>query len=197
MERKGTTIKSRLYSGLDLPSLCDQNLWHGIVFSIQTENPAACLHCRSSQNCIVGIYSVARMPFPIQQSSFINMPLVNRFCSIALSMIFFFDIGEIDDVSGYNNLFSLLCLQIGNLVKEQELAVSSGLCRPTVKKYLFLLENTYFLRFKETNIVTVHGGGEMVKKFKTFGHGRSIKRSSKELNATKISSACSRTAKAR
>ena len=56
------------------------------------------------------------------------------------------DIGEIDDVSGYNNLVSLLCLQIGNLVKEQELAVSSGLFRPTVKKYLFLLENTYVLK---------------------------------------------------
>ncbi len=56
------------------------------------------------------------------------------------------DIGEIDDVSGYNNLVSLLCLQIGNLVKEQELSISSGLSRPTVKKYLFLLENTYVLK---------------------------------------------------
>ena len=56
------------------------------------------------------------------------------------------DIGKIDDVSGYNNLVSLLCFQIGNLVKEQELAVSSGLSRPTVKKYLFLLENTYVLK---------------------------------------------------
>jgi len=56
------------------------------------------------------------------------------------------DIGKIDDVSGYNNLVSLLCLQIGNLVKEQELVVSSGLSRPTVKRYLFLLENTYVLK---------------------------------------------------
>lgn len=56
------------------------------------------------------------------------------------------DIGAIVDVSGYNNLVSLLCLQIGNLIKEQELAVSSGLSRPTVKKYLFLLENTYVLK---------------------------------------------------
>jgi hypothetical protein len=56
------------------------------------------------------------------------------------------DIGEIDDVSGYNNLVSLLCFQVGNLVKEQELALSSGLSRPTVKKYLFLLENTYVLK---------------------------------------------------
>ena len=56
------------------------------------------------------------------------------------------DIGKIDDVSGYNNPVSLLCLQIGNLVKEQELAVSSGLSRTTVKNYLFLLENTYVLK---------------------------------------------------
>jgi len=55
------------------------------------------------------------------------------------------DLGDISDVSGYNNLVTLLCLQIGNLVKDQELAVSSGLSRPTVKKYLFLLENTYVL----------------------------------------------------
>ncbi|HBF43514.1 MAG TPA: hypothetical protein DDW42_07790 [Desulfobacteraceae bacterium] len=55
------------------------------------------------------------------------------------------DIGDIGDVSGYNNLVTLLCLQIGNLVKEQELSISSGLSRPTVKKYLFLLENTYVL----------------------------------------------------
>lgn len=56
------------------------------------------------------------------------------------------DIGEIDDISGYNNLVSLLCFQIGNLIKDQELALSSGLSRPTVKKYLFLLENTYVLK---------------------------------------------------
>ncbi|MBW2107571.1 MAG: ATP-binding protein [Deltaproteobacteria bacterium] len=55
------------------------------------------------------------------------------------------DLGNITDVAGYNRLVSLLSLQIGNLVKEQELSVSSGLSRPTVKKYLFLLENTYIL----------------------------------------------------
>ena len=56
------------------------------------------------------------------------------------------DLGDIADVNGYNRLVSLLCLQIGNLVKEQELALSSGLSRPTVKKYLFLLENTFVLK---------------------------------------------------
>jgi uncharacterized protein len=56
------------------------------------------------------------------------------------------DLGEIADITGYNRLVSLLALQIGNLVKEQELGLSSGLSRPTVKKYLFLLENTYVLK---------------------------------------------------
>ena len=56
------------------------------------------------------------------------------------------DLGDIADVTGYNRLVSLLSLQIGNLVKDQELALSSGLSRPTVKKYLFLLENTYVLK---------------------------------------------------
>lgn len=56
------------------------------------------------------------------------------------------DLGDIADVAGYNRLVSLLGFQIGNLVKEQELALSAGLSRPTVKKYLFLLENTFVLK---------------------------------------------------
>ena len=56
------------------------------------------------------------------------------------------DIGEIEDVEGYNKLVSLLGYQIGNLVREQELSASSELSRPTVKKYLFLLENTFVAR---------------------------------------------------
>ena len=56
------------------------------------------------------------------------------------------DLGKIADITGYNRLVSILALQIGNLVKDQELALSSGLSRPTVKKYLFLLENTYVLK---------------------------------------------------
>jgi len=55
------------------------------------------------------------------------------------------DIGEIEDVRGYNKLASLLAYQVGNLIKEQELAVSSELSRPTVNKYLLLLENTFIL----------------------------------------------------
>lgn len=56
------------------------------------------------------------------------------------------DLGEIADITGYNRLVSMLALQIGNLIKEKELGLSSGLSRPTVKKYLFLLENTYVIK---------------------------------------------------
>ena len=56
------------------------------------------------------------------------------------------DIGEIEDAGGYNRLVSLLGFQIGNLVKETELSISSELARPTVKRYLFLLENTFVLK---------------------------------------------------
>ncbi len=55
------------------------------------------------------------------------------------------DLGNIADITGYNQLVSMLSLQIGNLVVEQELSSTSGLSRPTVKKYLFLLENTYVI----------------------------------------------------
>jgi len=56
------------------------------------------------------------------------------------------DLGDIADITGYNKLVSMLALQIGNLINEHELALSSGLSRPTIKKYLFLLENTFVVR---------------------------------------------------
>ena len=55
------------------------------------------------------------------------------------------DLGEIEDTIGYNKVVSLLGYQIGNLVHDQELSLSSGLSRPTIRKYLFLLENTFVL----------------------------------------------------
>ncbi len=55
------------------------------------------------------------------------------------------DLAEIEDIRGFNNLVCLLAWQIGNLVNESEISVSSGLSRPTLKKYLSLLENTFVL----------------------------------------------------
>lgn len=56
------------------------------------------------------------------------------------------DFGGIEDVLGFNKLVKLLSLQIGNLFSESELAVSVQLSRQTIRKYLFLLENTYVIK---------------------------------------------------
>ncbi len=56
------------------------------------------------------------------------------------------DIGRIEDVSGFNTMVKLLCFQIGQLVNESELAISSTISRPTVRRYLFLLENTFVIK---------------------------------------------------
>jgi len=53
------------------------------------------------------------------------------------------DIAHIEDVKGFNNLVGMLAHQIGSLVNESELSIGTGLSRPTIKKYLFLLENTF------------------------------------------------------
>ena len=46
---------------------------------------------------------------------------------------------------GYNRLLQLLAGQCGNLVNVNELSVTVGLSINTVKKYLFLLEQTYIM----------------------------------------------------
>lgn len=53
------------------------------------------------------------------------------------------DLANIADIKGFNSLVSLLGWQTGSLINETELASSSSLSRPTVRKYLFLLENTF------------------------------------------------------
>lgn len=53
------------------------------------------------------------------------------------------DYGGIDDTVGFNNLVKILAGQIGSLVNELELANTLQLSRQTIKKYLFLLENTF------------------------------------------------------
>lgn len=55
------------------------------------------------------------------------------------------DIAAIEDVTGYNRLLQLLAGQCGNLVNINELSVTVGLSINTVKKYLFLLEQTYVM----------------------------------------------------
>lgn len=55
------------------------------------------------------------------------------------------EIANIEDIMGYNRLLQLLAGQCGNLVNVNELSVTVGLSINTVKKYLFLLEQTYIL----------------------------------------------------
>jgi predicted AAA+ superfamily ATPase len=55
------------------------------------------------------------------------------------------DIANIEDIMGYNRLLQLLAGQCGNLVNINELSATVGLSINTVKKYLFLLEQTYVL----------------------------------------------------
>lgn len=53
------------------------------------------------------------------------------------------DIAKIEDIMGYNRLLQLLAGQCGNLVNINELSATVGLSINTVKKYLFLMEQTY------------------------------------------------------
>lgn len=55
------------------------------------------------------------------------------------------DIANIEDITGYNRLLQMLAGQCGNLVNIHELSVTVGLSINTVKKYLFLLEQTYIM----------------------------------------------------
>jgi len=55
------------------------------------------------------------------------------------------DLAHIEDVKGFNNLVGMLAHQIGSLINESELSNGTGLSRPTIKKYLFILENTFII----------------------------------------------------
>lgn len=55
------------------------------------------------------------------------------------------DIANIDDIYGYNNLLQLLAANAGNLLNVNEVTATVGLSVNTVKKYLFLLENTFIV----------------------------------------------------
>jgi hypothetical protein len=59
------------------------------------------------------------------------------------------DINElftIEDISAFNSLVKLLGIQIGNLVNLSEFSASLSVSRPTVEKYLFILENTFIIK---------------------------------------------------
>jgi predicted AAA+ superfamily ATPase len=55
------------------------------------------------------------------------------------------DIGRIDNIYGFNNLLQVLASQAGNLLNVKEVSATVGLSVNTVKRYLFLLENTFII----------------------------------------------------
>jgi predicted AAA+ superfamily ATPase len=57
------------------------------------------------------------------------------------------DFGAVENIEAFNKLVSLLAFQIGQLVNLEELTLNLRLSRKTVERYVFLLENTFAVRF--------------------------------------------------
>lgn len=53
------------------------------------------------------------------------------------------DIANIENISGYNSIIQILASQIGNLLNFSELSSTLGLDLITLKKYVFVLDNTF------------------------------------------------------
>jgi hypothetical protein len=56
------------------------------------------------------------------------------------------DLAEIKDVVKFNRLVEILAAQSGNLLNIAEVSNTCDLSRPTVERYIFLLEQTYIIR---------------------------------------------------
>jgi hypothetical protein len=56
------------------------------------------------------------------------------------------DLAEIKDVTKFNRLLEVLASQSGSLLNIAELSTTCALARPTVERYLFLLEQTFILK---------------------------------------------------
>jgi predicted AAA+ superfamily ATPase len=56
------------------------------------------------------------------------------------------DLGQIRQIDKFNKLLRILAQQSGSLLNLTELSVTTGISRPTLEDYLFLLENTYVIR---------------------------------------------------
>ncbi|MCD6149925.1 ATP-binding protein [bacterium] len=53
---------------------------------------------------------------------------------------------DVEDALSVNKVVSLLAVQIGNLFNQNEIAKVAGISRYVLKKYLFILENTFIIR---------------------------------------------------
>ena len=64
------------------------------------------------------------------------------------------DLAEIRDVTKFNRLLEALASQSGNLLNIAELSNTCALARPSVERYLFLLEQTYIIRLVRPSAAT-------------------------------------------
>ncbi len=74
----------------------------------------------------------------------------------------------VENVTAFNDLVRLMALQIGNLVNLHEVTTSLSISRPTVEKYLFVLENTFIL--KRVPPFFINKRKEVVKMPKVYYH---------------------------
>jgi predicted AAA+ superfamily ATPase len=56
------------------------------------------------------------------------------------------DLADIKDVDKFNRLVEILAAQSGNLLNIAEVSNTCDLSRPTLERYLFILEQTYIIR---------------------------------------------------
>ena len=74
----------------------------------------------------------------------------------------------VENVTAFNDLVRLMALQIGNLVNLHEVTTSLSISRPTVEKYIFVLENTFIL--KRVSPFFANKRKEVVKMPKVYYH---------------------------
>ena len=56
------------------------------------------------------------------------------------------DLAEIKDIDKFNKLLEVLASQSGNLLNVTELSNTCKIAKPTVERYLFIMENTYIIK---------------------------------------------------
>ena len=82
------------------------------------------------------------------------------------------DLADIRHVQKFNKLLEVLASQCGQLLNVSELANTAGLSRPTVEKYLFILEQTYVIQLLRPFSRNIRS--ELFKTPKIFFHDNGI-----------------------
>lgn len=72
------------------------------------------------------------------------------------------DLAHIKDIEKFNKLLEVLSSEVGNMLDVTELSNTCNISKPTIEKYLFILENTYIIR-----LVRPYHGNIRAELFKT------------------------------